>query len=431
MDLSVSPDVAAYLCYGVVLLLGLIAAIVQVSKRLENYPGKWIMLNTWLLFAAYVAIPVALFWMLDRTGAIHDTSLFAAVLVGIGYQQILSSGLSSIRAPGDASKLWQPFDTWANSIAARIRARVAVNDSQFDEKLLSAIVSDPKKLESLRHVVMTHTDKPVALNDELKKLDDAAMVAALGDEGVRVKKASMLYLALKQASPQNFQFLLRRKRLIDTRYYFWYAKEWRSKLTTSLVAVVLLCTAGAGVHWLLGSQQRASYFVWRLSKSNATESDHYRALDYLRSHMADSNAAYLRLGHMLKDPTLPPATADTILSLFVQSRSSVLGQQPDLRNVLIDALRNGNSDVRARVQKVLLYLTDDRSFYVPEELKQWKSDPKDSASDLDTIIARWRAVAPKTGLVPANPSAGQNSLPAPGRSGPAAPPSRAAAVTGN
>jgi hypothetical protein len=99
VDLSVSPDVDAYYCYGVVLLLGLITASGQVSRRLANLPGRWIMVNTWLLFFAYALLPAVLFWLLDRTGAIHDTSLFAAVLVGAGYQQVLSGGLVGIR-PG-------------------------------------------------------------------------------------------------------------------------------------------------------------------------------------------------------------------------------------------------------------------------------------------------------------------------------------------
>jgi len=52
---------------------------------------------------AYTLIPLALFWLLDRTNAIHDTSLFAAILIGVGYQQILSGSFATLKAPGDVS----------------------------------------------------------------------------------------------------------------------------------------------------------------------------------------------------------------------------------------------------------------------------------------------------------------------------------------
>lgn len=61
MDMSVSPDLEAFCCYGIVLILGLVAARVQISNKLQNLPGKWIMGSTWLLYFAYSLIPVALF----------------------------------------------------------------------------------------------------------------------------------------------------------------------------------------------------------------------------------------------------------------------------------------------------------------------------------------------------------------------------------
>jgi hypothetical protein len=195
----VSPDVEAYLCYLLVLVLGIITASVQVSAKLKNLPGKWIMLNTWLLFAGYTAIPLALFWFLDRTNAIHDTSIFAAILVGVGYQQILSTGLSSIRAPSGATKLWQPFDAWANSIAGRIRDRIAINDTQFDEKLLTTLIQDKDKFEVLKDITLAHITDVVQLDAKLKEFD--SFTGILNEQGVRAKKALLLYTPLRQACP--------------------------------------------------------------------------------------------------------------------------------------------------------------------------------------------------------------------------------------
>jgi hypothetical protein len=91
VDLTVSPDLAAYICYGIVFLLGVIVAVVQVGKRLGGMEGVWFVARTWLLFVAYVAVPVVLFWLLDRTGAyafvwhrpLFDAALLVAILGGL------------------------------------------------------------------------------------------------------------------------------------------------------------------------------------------------------------------------------------------------------------------------------------------------------------------------------------------------------------
>jgi hypothetical protein len=89
MGLDVSPDLDALVCYVVVLAAGALAALFQLYDKLGSFRGAWVMVETWALYAVYTIFPVALFWLLDRTNAIHDTSLFAALIIGVGYQQIL------------------------------------------------------------------------------------------------------------------------------------------------------------------------------------------------------------------------------------------------------------------------------------------------------------------------------------------------------
>jgi hypothetical protein len=101
MDLSVSPVLEAYVCYAVVLLLGAVTAVIQISRRLGDLAGVWTVPQTWLLFVLYLLVPIGLFWLLDRTSAITDTSLFAAILVGVGYVGIMSGTNQTFRAPGN------------------------------------------------------------------------------------------------------------------------------------------------------------------------------------------------------------------------------------------------------------------------------------------------------------------------------------------
>src|SRR3970040_2391678 len=121
MDLSVSPDIEAFWSYLIVLVLGVFVANRQVATRLEGFKDVWLVGDTWILFFAYLAVPLGLFWLLDRTDAVKDSSLFAALLVGIGYERILAGGDGALAAPQGVAGYWGPFVAYANRVAEKIR----------------------------------------------------------------------------------------------------------------------------------------------------------------------------------------------------------------------------------------------------------------------------------------------------------------------
>ncbi|HVA48438.1 MAG TPA: hypothetical protein VNH11_18890 [Pirellulales bacterium] len=139
MDLSTSPDLDVRFCYAIVVLLGVIVAVRQFGTRFPDFVG-WRFPETWVVFLCYVGVPVLLFWYFDRIKAISDTSLFAAVLIGLGYERILSGKLDPLPVIPDASKLWQPFIAWSNRVADLAVA--------YREKLRRKHV-DPDKLRQL------------------------------------------------------------------------------------------------------------------------------------------------------------------------------------------------------------------------------------------------------------------------------------------
>ena len=123
MDQFGSPDVPAFICYLVVLAVGALVARSNVSRILKLIPGHWRFFKTWLLFAAYLLLPITLFWFLDYTSALHDTSLFAALVVAVAYQQIFSGGVQGISMPGQSSKLWMPFERWTERVKDGVATR--------------------------------------------------------------------------------------------------------------------------------------------------------------------------------------------------------------------------------------------------------------------------------------------------------------------
>jgi hypothetical protein len=101
---------------------------------------------------------------------------------------------------------------------------------------------------------------------------------------------------------------------------------------------------------------------------------------------------YSELIDVLKVPNLPVKTADSVLGLIVETRQSAPNNHVDLQALLVGALRTENSDIRGRIQKVLLYLANDRHATVPDGLKTWQSDPKQSSMDIDQLVEQWSQV---------------------------------------
>lgn len=372
-----------------VLALGLITALTQISKRLENLPGKWITVNTWLLFFAYMFLPVGLFWLLDRTGAIHDTSLFAAVLIGFGYQQILTGELSSIRAASEIAKFWQPFAVWADHVADSIRNRIQRNEAHFDERLLAEVRKDEEKQKTLGELASTHTNDLKKLQQALAQIEDNQ--DALGSVGVLVKTVETFYDDLKTCAPHTWQFLLYERGITSTWTYCWYGKEWRSKAAAVTVAVTLLIIASVAFVKLWTPENRGQYYVWRLQKTNNTEEDRYRAGRHLLACLQETQKPYYPLAELLRLHGLPIKTAENILDLLIESRNINSNLQPGLRVLLAESLRTDNPDIRARIHEVLIYLASERNTEIGT-LKDWKPSAKDSLNDIDGRIKEWEQI---------------------------------------
>ncbi len=188
MDLSISPDVEAYYCYLIVLLIGAWVARKRVSELLEGFRGAWVRADIWMLLGVYMLLPVALFWLLDRTGALHDTSLLGAVLVAIGYRQIIVGGVQGLAAPSQLTGAWQPLVDWTDKVAARIRDRIQRFNARYEERLLTSIVGDQAKMDNLVQLAQGHAPNPADVDTQLKTL--ASAFAALGPAGVARKQAA-------------------------------------------------------------------------------------------------------------------------------------------------------------------------------------------------------------------------------------------------
>lgn len=401
MDLSFSPDIDARICYLIVLLCALFAAYRQVDLRLTTYPGSWKEWPTWLLYTSYVAVPVGLFWLLDRTGAISDTSAVAAVIVGVGYERILS-GQGQPGLPASFAGFWTPFSAFADSISARVSKRIADRIFRFD-RLLLADMADPARFDTLKQLARSLTRTLPALD---KKIDDIeANRKVLGDRLTQEKQAFEFYVEVTQA-PRWLQ-LLREAQAITENTYRSYpsdsgvaARAFEISLPIAFVALAILSSV------LVDSEYR----VWRLAKANATLTDQWRTREALSAYFSDQPTTLSmtrRISRLLRSPALKVSQVDLAIQVLIAGAKRAK-QIPVVGREITDGLRAPIVDNRTRLHSALLYLAHLQTesdpcgtpAALPAQLCNWKPTDGDSIIDLEDRIDRWTSfwTAPPSGL---------------------------------
>ena len=186
MDLSMSPDLEAFHCYLIVILVGVFVAFSRVRNSLNGFSNIWTMRRTWTLLFLYAAVPVALYWFLDRTGAIQDTSLFSALIVGLGYERILAGSNSTLQTPENLSQLWSPLLAYANRTAEEIGIKAHRKDMRLRRALIARISADDKLIQAFLDLAEAKTFDITEFQNAIAAIDADA---SLGKEMKVERKA--------------------------------------------------------------------------------------------------------------------------------------------------------------------------------------------------------------------------------------------------
>jgi hypothetical protein len=377
-----SPDVPAYISYLIVIVFGALVARARVSTLLQAYGDRWAFVGTWLVFFAYVVIPVALFWFLDYTDAIHDTSIFAALVVAIGYQQVFAGGVQGIAMPGQSTAFWKPFEAWVRQVADRIETLNKRYLDRFDEQVRAFIASKPDRITTLQQFVNDRTRDSVALGQ--------AVAAARTDR----QKVDILWRDLRASEPEQYGLIAKRAKLVSPWLYFRWQQKGQGKLMTAAVMLIVASVAFYGWSRLDEPGIWRAFYQWRLFKSNVTDRDRFRTrayyVDLLRPGDANATAILASLTPELSYSALSTRQADDVLRLVIDCHSPAT-DAATLR-LLVETLKTVNPDVRARVQTTMVHLASasfaDRP--LEEPLKTWAPSKDDSLSTIDTRVAAWR-----------------------------------------
>jgi hypothetical protein len=382
-------DFDARICYLVVAAGGLLTAFRQLGNLLKGIPRKWRIANTWLLLIAYFAVPVVLFFALDLTGAIVDTSLIAAVGISFTYDRILA-GAGSVEAPSALTSWWPSFKAWATKVTEEVASRDVLQEQRLIDRIV-ADVNTPEKLADLADLAMTHEDDPQALNTQLEEIDVLGAAAALSENTVRERKVRLIHKHV--SAYDDFLRRLLDREILDEKTYN------RNKQGTGkglMVLVVLVFVVLALGTWLCATSRPVEprYYAWRLTKPGTSVLDQHRALEHLDVYLDGEETGQrvaLELARRLRRPDLKIERANQLLSLLVRARE---GDQVDagVWQEMGRSLRTVQIDVRSRIHTALLSIAEDRGLAVADELKEWEPSQGDSTLEIEDRVAGWQQV---------------------------------------
>lgn len=400
-----SPDLPAYWCYAIVLAVGALVSATVVNQLLSQYPDRWAFAGTLLLFGAHTLIPVALFWFLDYVGALHDTSLFGALVVAVGYRQIFAGGIQGITMPGQTPRLWQPFEAWVKQVADRVQLQQKIHLDRFTEAVKSYIRDKPERIETFENLLCARTRNYESLEKRLCTIRDMPAAA-----GIQARVLDELWSELRMSEPDNWGYLLSRQKLIPLGRYWLYLRNGRSKLASAAIVMLIAGALWFGLSFVLRGESKwiTAYHHWRLTKVTATDRDRFRTYRTLRDEVRGAVAATKTSSAVPNEPNrihgtlVPLITTLKYRELAAQQADDILRLIVDVHSVevdavvipdLIDALRTENPYTRAAIQKVLLGLqkADFPAALPSQELSAWTPSKDDTSLTIDDHVRKWLA----------------------------------------
>lgn len=394
VDFGISPDIEAYWCYLLVALVGATTALRQMQP-LRKFPGVWLVWHSWLLLSAYLLIPLLLFWFLDRSGAINDTSLFAAVIVGVGYDRILA-GSSPLKAGETISWLWSPFLAYAERVPLIIGDQDRKRSKRFANKIVSDISASPERVEALDKAVRSNTADLDYLEETLAELEKNK--SRYGLEWFQEQKVRALYEDIQE--DDEIDYILVSKGIVGRWFLFVRSPRSRSRILAVFIALLMFAAVGSGVRYIFDPKFEQAYYLWRIQKTGATVDDKDRTRERLpaliisglesKDH-ADTQVAE-GLSSLLRGSATSARRADEILQLFLIAAGNQVVENSTMAQLLLPSLRTPNIDVRSRVHDTLVFLAESDKRDLPAQLQSWQPAKGDSLTQVERYIRAWMFV---------------------------------------
>jgi len=385
-----------------VLVLGIWAAAIHINRLLDSSPDRWSFIRTWFLLLAHVGVPLVLFWFLDYTDALHDTSLFAAITVAVAYRQIFAGGVQGIMMPGQTPALWKPFEAWVSNVSNHIEAKSILWRIRFNERLRDHLGADPNRLSALRELAYKNAQDQMEflaqLNCLQQKPKPALITQAVWERSQASNETQFLLKELRKAYPEDYGYFLMKHGIINRLQYRFWLGNTRAKCAAWGGAFVLfLVVISLGVTFNDCQLVHLHYYQWRFTKPNTTEADRFRTYEYLRNQLCqmtnNPSAAQSLLGPLLTPLQYKELSADSAKEII---QIVMTFHSPPLDGVIIpqlmDAVRTENPTVRMAVHQTLkdLQAADYPNYLISSNLITWKPADNAPPAEIDNRAHAWQ-----------------------------------------
>lgn len=405
---SLSPDIDARFCYLIVMLAGMLTAVREVDSRLSRIPGAWSDMGAHRLFAVFWLTPVVLFFLLDHSGAINDTSPVAALVIAFTYGAILSAGAINAPLPQQLKGLWAKLLGDMDKLSASVQARMQLRNFEYRRRTIDEIARDASRFDRLLGLARRMVDDSAVLDAGLAAIDqlhpaDPALATWKKTEYL-IGALNRVYVSRRL--PDEVHDLLREERLIGFVTYARAPKDqvggvWRN---LSVIVPAVLVGALAYLTTTDHAHLERDWLQWRLAKSNVTATDLTRTREALVARFSRARQPgeeLYTLGSVIREATQPSRidVAVGIMTDGIRLRRDRDQVMPDLIVSLIVSLRTVSVDGRSRVNSALSYLADSKmktagdnkdAAAALERLKKWTPTEKDSVTDLAARIDDWQ-----------------------------------------
>lgn len=399
MDVAFSPDAPAWVCFTVVLFFGALTGWREVVDKLGDPIGVWRHGTTWRLLTLLAVTPALVFWLLDRAGALNDTSLVGAAIVGLAYTQILK-GDTAYKAPGSTNAIWEFLDWWRIRVGKSLADKTAANALAFDNAACEEMAG-AGKLQGATDLALKLCEDPAAFSADVAGVHTqlSGITPTLNQSVIDFRIAELLYREIQ--CDINGRDLMVEDSLIPQSLV---DKHFGSDWTGRIIAAVLLVLAGVGVWGLntkgdgvtVGNRVERAYLSWRLEKPTTTLIDLNRTTGAFMSRLRNAEdtpeAVFWTypLREILRNPTVPMPRIEATIQLLLAARDSGKLSERAIAENLTLALRNTNIDSRRRVQAALVYLSQGLQPEAPADLTEWNPTEGDSVPQIEQRIDQWR-----------------------------------------
>ena len=398
--MSSYTDVSAWICYLFIAAIGAVVSFYHISSKLAGAAILWARIELWVVYVLYVLFPIALFWLLDVTGELKDTSLLLAIFIALVYRKVLSGENDQVQSPGMLSSYWVSLEALIEKLIENWGEKVH-NHNQWRHRSIQRRLREqrnPKPLTALCHFARRLSVPLPARVDEAHISNTSKDISR--EEMIDFSEA--VYIAALKEYPSEFPQIFVEEGILTDREIWFHCKYRFRQVLTSVLSVILGYLLLASIVNLAKSgsfNPEIDYLVWRIGKANSSDKDLHRTSRAIvalmnRYGLSSEKKAYLLNGLLEKlyGVDLAPERAESIIRIFGEFREQIQNKRRFVAQ-LASILRSNRREIRVIVNNHLLFLAESFGWTVPGELEQVNVSNDLDIHEQERIITQWERVA--------------------------------------